>query len=325
MKTRKRKADIPNKIDPALSNVVRIYVDFLEQLERNSNEGRMNFPDDFVGPIIQKSGWHDLSDASVADIFNYIRKLGGLKKADINIFFSLMGALEEENIEKILKICSKMLKSLPEEESRQFYLSNLESFKSDPSLKSNLDIATNKRCLDFFSIVLSLLFRYLFVRLFEDQNEVADDKKDYFKNSHTALAFINLILSSFSQIGNLRALADLKSDIAKGNEKAIFKAVTIDKTYLYLDEVKAKIQIAQLTGDSKFFSKLGRAISDNPLKRIGQHGKTYSVLRMFWLTGLYRLTNEELYNFFKSCDLIPPAYPYAFEKFLQRHFRNQVR
>lgn len=319
MKTHRKRVDISNKIDPALGDVVRIYVDFLGQIERNPNEGRLNFPDDFVGPVIQKSGWHDLSDDSVEDLFNYIRKVGGLKKTDVTAFFSLMSALEEEAIEKILRICSKMLKSLPEEESRQFYLVNLESFKNDTSLKSNLDVATNKRCLDFFSIVLSLLFRFLFVKLFEDQEAIVDDNKDYFKNSHAALAFINMILSSFSQISNLRALADLKNDIAKGSEKAIFKAVTIDKTALCLDEVKTRIQTAQLTGDSKFFSKLGRAISDNPLKRIGQHGKTYAVLKLFWFTGLYRLRNEELYDFLKSCSLIPPAYPYAFEKFIQRH------
>ncbi len=176
--------------------------------------------------------------------------------------------------------------------------------------------------MDFLSIIISLLSRYFFVRLFEDQKENLDESIDYFKRSNASIAFINFVLSSFSQIANLKTLADLKENISKGDEKAILKAVTIDKSYLYLDEVKNKIITAQLSGDNKFFAKLARAIADNPLKRIGQHYKTYSVLKLFWFHGLYRLTNEELYDFLKSCGLIPPTYPYAFEKFVQRHIKS---
>lgn len=45
------------KIDPSFDKLVRIYIDFFEQLERNPQEGRLNFPPDFIEPIIQKSGW----------------------------------------------------------------------------------------------------------------------------------------------------------------------------------------------------------------------------------------------------------------------------
>jgi hypothetical protein len=38
--------------------------------------------------------------------------------------------------------------------------------------------------------------------------------------------------------------------------------------------------------------------------------------------GLYKLTNEELYEFLKSCGLIPPDYPDAFQKFVRRHIRS---
>ncbi len=309
------------KIDPAFDKVIRTYANFMTELQRHSNEGKLNFPADFTESIIKKFGWQDNAEAANKDLLNYVKKTGGLKGKDINIFFSFLNSIENENIADLLKICSKIIKSLPEEESRKFYLNALKPYKNDPDLISNLDL-NDKNSLDFLSIIISLLSRYFFVRLFEDQKENLDESIDYFKRSNASIAFINFILSSFSQIANLKTLTDLKENISKGDEKAIFRAVTIDKSYLYLDEVKNRIIVAQLTGDNKFFTKLSKAIADNPLKRIGQHGTTYSVLKLFWFHGLYKLTNEELYDFLKSCGLIPPAYPYAFEKFVQRHIKS---
>jgi hypothetical protein len=91
---------------------------------------------------------------------------------------------------------------------------------------------------------------------------------------------------------------------------------------LFLDEVKKRIAHAQLSGDNVFFNKFGRAIAGNPLKSPAQHGKTYSVLNLFWPMGLYKLTNEELYYFLESCALNPPDFPDAFQKFVRRHIRS---
>ena len=117
-------------------------------------------------------------------------------------------------------------------------------------------------------------------------------------------------------------LMELKGKISNGDDKSIFKAVTIDKSFLFIDDVNKRILNAQLSGDTDFFKKLGKAIADNPLRRIGQHAETYAVLKLFWFMGLYKLTNEELYGFLKFCGLIPPAYPDAFQKFVKRHIRS---
>ena len=45
------------KIDPAIDKPVKFYIDFLTQLEKNPNEGRLHFPNDFIEPIIAQSGW----------------------------------------------------------------------------------------------------------------------------------------------------------------------------------------------------------------------------------------------------------------------------
>jgi hypothetical protein len=45
------------KIDPAIDKPVKLYIDFLTQLGKSPNEGRLHFPNDFIEPIIDKSGW----------------------------------------------------------------------------------------------------------------------------------------------------------------------------------------------------------------------------------------------------------------------------
>jgi len=312
------------KIDPAFNKVAKAYADFMTELERHSDEGRLNFPPDFIKPIIQKSGWQGPYDSDLSqgkDIFTYIIKTGVLKKSDISALFKVISLLDSEDYKALLKTSNILIKALPEEDSRQFYVENLKPYKDTTDLKFIMG-SSEKAALDFYSIIISLITRYLFVKLFVEVMPVLDEQVEYFKRSNAVLSFLNVMLSMFSQIANQMTLTELKQNVAKGDDKSLFKAVTIDKSILYLDEVKARVQTAQLAGDSKFFTKLGKAIADNPLKRIGQHGKTYSVLKLFWLHGLYKLTNEELYEFLKSCGLIPPAPGYAFQKFVRRHIRS---
>lgn len=313
------------KIDPVFHTVINFYIVFLSQFERNSHKGDLHFPCDFLSHIIQKSGWQGPYDSDLAfgqDIFDYVVKTRAVKRKDLTPFFKAISLLDSEDLQALLKICNTLIKALPEKESREYYISNLNPYRKFSDLSRIT--SSEKANLDFYSLILSLITRYLFVILFRNEKPVKDQQIAYFQKTNAILSFINVVLSMFSQITNSQTLAELKERISKGDDKALFKAATIDKSILYLDDVKARVLTAQLTGDSKFFAKLGKAITDDPLKRIGQHGKTYAVLKMFWFHGLYKLTNEELYDFLKSCGLIPPAYPYAFEKFIQRHIKNKA-
>lgn len=281
----------------------------------------MHFPNDFIEPIIAKSGWqtaYDYDLGSYKDIFGYVAKVGLLNNKDMELFSHAINSLE--NLEEILKICPTLIRALPEEESRQFYTKGLEFFKGAPEFKPDLN-SFDKHSLDFYSTLFSLIIRYLFVRL-EEEKKIINEEIEYFKKSDAVITFLGAILTSFSQIANQMSLTELKDKISNGDDKSIFKAVTIDKSSLFIDEVKKRILNAQLSGDTDFFKKLGKAIADNPLKRIGQHAETYAVLNLFWFMGLYKLTNEELYEFLKFCGLIPPAYPDAFQKFVKRHIRS---
>lgn len=308
------------KIDPAFDKLVKVYVVFLGDLERSPKEGQLALPDDLAQLVSKKPATHDLGDIEAhSDLFNYLRKTGGLKTKDFKTFFEVLNSLDD--YDKTLKTCFRLIKSLPEEDSRQFYTIKLNYFKDNPEFKPNIDIL-NKSNLDFCLIITSLLSRFLFTLLFEEEKEIINEEIDYFKNSGAITSFISVMQYNFSQLANQITLEELKTKISEGDDKSIIKAVTIDKTILYLDEVKNRTTEAQLTGDSKFLGKLGRAIASNPLKNLAQHGKTYSVLKMFWFHGLYRLTNAELHDFLTSCGLIPPNSGYAFQQFVRRHIRS---
>ncbi len=309
------------KIDPAFDKLVKTYVDFLTPFEKSSREGRLNFPNDFIEPILEKSGLQNAYNQDLESLkvmFGFLERFGIMSKKDIKIFYAL---LSSENVDDILKIGPELIKSLPEEESRKFYVNRLEFLNNYPEFKPNSQ-NIDKNTIGFYSIILSLFVRYIFAKSFEDNKEIDNADVEYFKKSDIMIPFLGVILSSISQLAHQRTLVELKENIIKGDDKSLFKSVTIDKTFLYMEEVKKRITQAQLSGDKVFFSKLGRAIASNPLKSPAQHGKTYSVLNFFWLMGLYKLSNEELYYFLESCGLNPPDFPDAFQKFVRRHIRS---
>ena len=304
-----------SKIDPAFDKVVKIYVGFLDKLQASPAEGRLDIPEDFIESALEKSDLPpvDLSDPkSSRDLFNYIKRTGGITGNEFGTVFGLLESLDGKEPNETIKICAKIIKNLPEEESRQFYNYKLESFKDNPGLE--------KDAMDFSSIIVSLATRYLYIILFEDKREVTEDIA-YFKKSNAVNVFLSSILSSISQVAHQATLEMLKENILKGDDKSIFKAVKIDKNFLFMDEVKDKIIEAQLSGNNKFFEKLGKSIIETPFEVPSLHGKTYAALNTFWIHGLYKLTYQELYDFLISCGLIPPAYPYAFQKFISRNIK----
>src|SRR3989304_676453 len=214
-----------NRIDPALNAVIKIYLEFLQQLEKHS-EGRLAFTQDLADPIIARSGWLGPYDSDLAygqDLFDYIIKTGAVKRKDLSPFFKAISLLDSEDIQSLLKICNTLIKALPEEDSKAFYVRNLKPYKSlDPCEI----FASEKANLDFYSLILSLITRYLFVILFRDEQPVKDEQIEYFQKSNAVLSFINVVLSMFSQIANSQTLAELKERISKGDNKALFKAVT---------------------------------------------------------------------------------------------------
>ena len=175
---------------------------------------------------------------------------------------------------------------------------------------------------DFLSITLSLFIRIIFIKLDEcNETEPTKEQIKHFKNSTVINQSIGFIYSTISQIAHQRDMKELINNINKGDDKSLFKAITIDKSLISYEPVRNRIIQAQTSGDKEFLNKLSKAIAKSPLESIGQHSKTYAALKFFWNIELYKLTNFELYHFLESCGLHPPAYQDAFDKFMQRYIK----
>ncbi len=197
------------KIYPAFDKLVKVYVVFLDNLERSPKEGQLALPNDLAQLVSKKPVTHGLGDIEAhSDFFNYLRKTGGLKTKDFKTFFEVINSLDD--YDKTLKTCFKLIKNLPEEDSRQFYITKLNHYKDDPEFKPDSEII-NKNNLDFYSIIISLLSRFLFVLCFEEEKEIINDEIDYFKNSNAITSFISVTQSNFSQLANQITLREPRS------------------------------------------------------------------------------------------------------------------
>ncbi len=207
---------------------------------------------------------------------------------------------------------------IPEEESRDYYSTKLDALSIKPNIILTADLSDIENR-ELFSVAYSILMR-IFCSFFEGpQIDISEDELQAFAESGGISMLVGGVNYIFSQLAFQCTMPVLLDKITQGDDKAIFKAVTIDKSLLYNEDVKKRVTEAQLTGDIKFFKKLAKPLSDTPLRNVGEHGTTFSVLHQFWYAGLYKLTYAELYDFLVECGLIPPAYPDAFKKFMKRH------
>ncbi len=306
------------KIDPALIKPIKTYVTFLGQLERAPHDGLPGFPDELVESITENSKPQGLSlEGGFKEFLQHTQKAGLTSKRGTSSILKLLESMEDRDV--TIKLSPRFIRKLPEEESRKFYTDKFKALATEKGLSKKANLS-DKDFLDYFSVVYSLFIRY--VSLEFEGDPIVGKKSDYLLRSSALATVFSSLLSSYSQIANQQTLAELTANFSKGDDKSLFKAITIDKSLLYNMAAKKRIVQAQLSGDKKFFSKLGKAISDDPLRRVGQHGKTYTVLSLFWYTGLYKLTAPELHAFLKSCGLVLPSLEGgAFYKFLDRHIK----
>ncbi len=192
------KTDWKQKIDPVFDKLVKSYVDFLSPFEKSPREGRLNFPDDFIEPIIKTSDLHDAHETdkeSLDVMFNFLEKVGMASKKDLKIIHAFYSS---KNADDILKICPEMIATLPEEESRQFYNDKLELYKNHPELKPDSEIL-DKNTIDFYSVVMSLLIRYLFVKLYAGKEIDDNEAEKFLKKSNVIMPIVGAILSRNNQ------------------------------------------------------------------------------------------------------------------------------
>jgi len=118
-------------------------------------------------------------------------------------------------------------------------------------------------------------------------------------------AFISsLAIAVFFQIPSLsmynQTLNKLIEKAKSGDDKALFKAITVDRTVLSTPSVAKRIQMAQLKNDKPFFKKLSKALvrkqSRRPAKKLDDVRFMISALEDS--KKFSTLTNEDAYSIF---------------------------
>lgn len=337
------------KIDPAFYKPVKTYLAYLCDVDHLPNEGQITFNDESI-ELTRKNNnlLADYENEFKIEMLQFDKNVGLITEHESKVFLDTLYAIDEYDklLRGLKKDCSsitifrffkklylrriiqpgiasqmdsliKLAENLPEKESKQYYVKKINVFIKDVSTKHFFQFQK-----DFVSIFFSLFIR-LFYNKIDECNEESATKEDieHLNKSIVISKMMGFFNSTMSQISHQKDLPELLNSIKKGDDKSLFKAITTDKTLINFEPVRNRINQAQASGDNEFLIELSKAIAKRPLRKIGQHGKTYAVLNLFWKNNieLHKLNNQELYDFLKSCDLEPPEYPYAFEKFMQRH------
>lgn len=338
------------KIDPAFDKPVKMYIKYLSEIENHPDDGSLTFQDDFI-ELIKKTPDFKASynPEFKKETLRFVKNIGLVDAHESTLFLGILYSLKHYNtclklrsqksifirtismivflfpaIFIIFRISSQMrsliktAEKLKEEESRKFYINKIQGFLNDIWKKPFFKFQK-----DFVSITFSLFIRIYFIKLDEyDKTEPTKEQIEHLKDPKVINQFVGSLYSTLSQIAHQRDMSDLLNKINKGDDSSIFKAVVIDKGLISHELIVKRINQAKISGDTIFLKKLGTAMAKSPLERVGQHGATYAVLKLFWKMVLYKLTNEELYEFLKYCGLCPPPYPDGFDKFMQRYIKQ---
>ncbi len=144
-----------SKIDPAFDKAVRNYVTILDGIENSPSEGTLSLPEALIDEsLVDNLGKQDLDEPMDGEsLFKFASKVGILDDKGFHLIIDFISSMDDAD--KILKLSFQMVESLPEEESRAFYLRELKSLPSSPDNNS----------MDFSSISSSIFLRYLFIKL----------------------------------------------------------------------------------------------------------------------------------------------------------------
>ena len=342
------------QIDPAFDKPIKTCIKYLKEIEMLPNDGQIAIHDEYKEYILMNDNYLSVYNKEFkTEMLEFDKKVGLIAEDEGKIFLDIIYSIDSYNkflkrgskkstpIKYILKIfktyylrffilpriilrthaLAKLAKGLPEEESKQYYINKINGFIKD--------IHTRPLCLfqkDFVAMMIALFIRLFSARLderseTEDKKEETEKLKDHIVINHS----IGILYSTLSQIAHQQEMGSLLDNINKGDDTSLFKAVTIDKSLVNYEPIKNRILQAQSDGDARFLNKLGKAIGKKPLEGIKLHGKTYAVLKLFWITEISRLTNNDLYCLLNACGLNPPEYPYGFEKFMQRYIRPKTK
>ena len=307
-----------DKIDPVFDSMITSYVKLLDGCEELP-KGYLSLNDLSEQLDLEEPWWKtvNIKDNGQDDVSQNGETADDIDQDLLNIF-----SYTKEDKKEYFDSCLKIAEELPEE-SKAFYIKKIQSFLEDPSIKPPFSLfeTPTKKNMDLYSVIGSLIMRFIFLGFEEDKDsDVSDEEMELFKKSKIMNFFIGFIYSLLSSIVYKETPTSLLNKFLNGDDQALFRAISINKTVLYYKEVKERILKAQFTGDNKFFRGLGNAIASAQFKNVRGYGRLFPVLIIFWSFGLYRLTRLELYSLLIQSRIIPRQYSYdALDKLIQRY------
>lgn len=188
-------------------------------------------------------------------------------------------------------------------ESREYYHKTFKVYSSTDKLNefaSKLTEEEKKHWQQDMTADITSLFLRLFIAGKEEIEE------DVIQNIKEAISLDQLLAFNFSVMNqhcliiNKKSLQTLYKEAKGGDQKALIKLLQFDKTLFDHEWVRALMFRSMITGDDKFFGKIGYAIRTKPPAGKLKQAAIKYILTSCWCMGLYRLSNNELVELLES-------------------------
>lgn len=247
----------------------------------------------------------------------------------------------EDNIEDNIKVLKREFKKRHNlfswhlemaeymvEGSRQYYLAAFEPFSSNELFQKFIaDIPSAERPAigrKLRSDIFAFLGHWMLIPLNDSKEEIK--RRIQNRNISLSTKMIKRTLfttwDSISLLVNGASLIELFRMAKNGDDDSLCKLVKVDKTAFAHEWVTCRINKAAYNGDWKFFEMLGKAVAEDPLKHKGRKvalDKIFLVLKFYWDKGLYRLTDNELYDLLIASNIVDYDNVESLSKYLRRH------
>lgn len=310
------------KIDPAFDELIKIYKNFLELCHLPTNSGYITLEDESY-KIMELKGFPPLIELYKTNAKSNKKDLLALREYGVSDDVKHITKLSERNLKKSIL---KMLDGIPSE-SRAYYIRSFNLFEAEKqvkahssakALKEDLKLDTEQKR-DLVVLMLMVGFKgYWNLTKYNPDKPTKINRKNVLKTSLTT------IYDTISQLTHKRSLKELIEEAMRGNDNSLFKAIQINKTLFDLDWVRKRLRRAQLSGDTEFFGKLGKAIIKAPLEHDIEHGELVLILTSFWKLGLCRLDNKELVDLLETSGVRVHEDLESFRTFVNRLKRNDI-
>ena len=166
MKSSNRKS-WKDKIDPAFDSMIASYVKLLDGCEELP-DGYLSLVDISEKLDFEEPWWKtvNIKDEGQEDVIQNGKTADDIDQGLLNIFH-----YTKEDKKEYFDACLKIAEELPEE-SKAFYKKKIQSFLEDPSIKPPFSLfeTPNKKNMDLYSVIGSLIMRFIFLGFEEDKD-----------------------------------------------------------------------------------------------------------------------------------------------------------